>query len=55
MKREHESAQTCQAQNFTKACNQIHESLEIPSIMRATVSSALNLVRCRNWSNRIAD
>lgn len=44
MNREHESAQIGQAEHFTNACNQIHESLEIPSIMRATVSSALNLV-----------
>lgn len=44
MSREHKSAQKSQAEHFTNACNQIHESLEIHSIMRATVSSALNLV-----------
>ncbi|MDX8404026.1 MAG: diguanylate cyclase [Mariprofundaceae bacterium] len=44
MNSESEPAQKCQAKLFTTACNQIHESLEIPSIMRAAVSSVLHLV-----------
>jgi len=39
-----ELAQEDPIELLSKACNRIHESLEIPSIMRATVSSALDLV-----------
>ncbi len=39
-----EPPQEQQSELFTRACNRIHEFLEIPSIMRATVYSALDLV-----------
>ncbi len=44
MSRKHKRSLDSHIEPFTKACNRIHASLEIPSIMRASVSSALELV-----------
>jgi len=44
MSRKHKPSLDSQIEPFTKACNRIHASLEMPSIMRASVTSALELV-----------